>query len=275
LINDESNLNYQPIQAPPLAEYCVSLRRVSGSATQVSSIGSDNSKFSSKGSSHGRDSVAATDATTVAMMRDDNSRFSSQSSAATTVATMREDNSRFSSQSYDAPTVAMMRDDNSRFSSQSSCHTRDSDTDTLARMRADNSTAATLARDNATFLAMMAEDEQEAQEKAKRREVPAVTVNSKTLQKEERDAARKAKEKAVREGVAGIALLTSCRCVARIVSHRSCRIARIARIALLASCRLHRVARTARIVCVICIARVARVAPINYLLTKRASPFTL
>jgi hypothetical protein len=228
LLNDESNLNYQPIRAPPLAECCVSLRRVSGSATQVSSIGSDNSRFSSKGSSHARDSVAAslreddTDATTVAMMRDDNRRFSSQSSDATTVAMMRGDSSRFSSQSSgqssDATTVAMMREDSSRFSSQSSCHTRDSDEDTLARMREDNSNAATLARENATFLAMMAKDEEEAREKAKRREVPAVTVNSKTLQKEERDAARKEKEKAVREGVACIALLALFHLIASLVS---------------------------------------------------------
>jgi hypothetical protein len=70
LLNDESNLNYQPVQAPPLVEYCVSLRQVSGSVTQVSSIGSDNSKFSSQGSSRTQDSYT-TSTTILGRMRED------------------------------------------------------------------------------------------------------------------------------------------------------------------------------------------------------------
>jgi hypothetical protein len=46
LLDDGSTRNYQKVMAPPMAEYCVSLRRVSGSATQVSSLGSSNTRFS-------------------------------------------------------------------------------------------------------------------------------------------------------------------------------------------------------------------------------------
>jgi hypothetical protein len=46
LLDGGTTRNYQKVLAPPMAEHCVSLRRVSRSATQVSSLGSNNTGFS-------------------------------------------------------------------------------------------------------------------------------------------------------------------------------------------------------------------------------------